>query len=76
MREIFEIQKELGAYHYEEMTEGVENATEGKGWYVWLPEKGKEWVAWTSFKFHDQTWTLGLSTLKRKYWIMQVLTVY
>ena len=62
MREIFDMQKKLGAYHYEEMTEGVENATEGKGWYVWLPEKGKEWVAWTSFEFNDQTWTLGLST--------------
>ena len=62
MRQIFEMQEALGAYHYEEMTTGVENASEGRGWYVWLPEKGKEWVAWTSFRFHDQTWTLGLST--------------
>ncbi len=66
MREIFSIQKELGAYHYEEMVKGVENATEGKGWYVWLPEKGKEWVAWTSFKFNNQTWTLGLSTPEKE----------
>ncbi len=62
MREIFEMQKEKGAYHYEELTKGVENATEGKGWYVWLPEKGKEIVAWTSFEFNGKTWTLGLST--------------
>ena len=66
MREIFEIQKELGAYHYEEMTNGVENATEGKGWYVWLPEKGKEMVAWTSFEFNNHTWTIGLSTPEKE----------
>ena len=66
MRQIFEIQSKSGAYHFEEMTEGVENATEGRGWYVWLPEKGKEWVAWTSFGFRDQTWTLGLSTPEKE----------
>ncbi len=66
MRQIFEIQKEHGASHYEEMTRGVENATEGQGWYIWLPDKGKEWVAWTSFRFHDQTWTLGLSTPEKE----------
>ena len=62
MRQIFEIQSRYGASHYEELTIGVENATEGQGWYIWLPEKGKEWVSWTSFRFHEQTWTLGLST--------------
>ena len=62
MRQIFEIQRKYGAEHYDEITYGVENGTEGRGWYIWLPEKGREWVAWTSFRFHDETWTLGLST--------------
>ena len=62
MRQIFDIQSTRGAYHYEELTRGVENATQGKGWYVWLPEKGKEWVAWTSFRILNKTWTIGLST--------------
>lgn len=66
MRQIFEIQSQYGASHYEEILLGVENATEGRGWYIWLPEKGKERVAWTSFSFYNQTWTLGLSTPEKE----------
>ena len=66
MRQIFDIQRSYGAIHYNELVEGVENATEGRGWYIWLPEKGREWVAWTSFRFHDQTWTLGFSTPEKE----------
>ena len=74
MRQIFDMQKEHGASHYEEMTAGVENATEGQGWYIWLPEKGKEWVAWTSFSFHEKTWTLGLSTPEKE--ILENANIY
>ncbi len=78
IREIFDIQKKSGARHYDDLIHGIENATEGSGWYVWLPEKGKEWAAWTSFKFYDQTWTLGLSTpeneILEKYDIWSFLT--
>lgn len=42
MAEIFEIQKESGAFHYEEMTQAVGAGEEGIGWYVWDPEKAKE----------------------------------
>lgn len=66
MMQIFEIQKKSGAYHYDELVHGVHNATEGTGWYVWLPDKGKEWVAWTSIKIGDDTWTIGLSTPERE----------
>jgi len=74
MRQIFEMQSRNGASHYEDMTLGVENGTEGRGWYIWLPEKGKEWVAWTSFRFHQQTWTLGLSTPEEE--ILQNADIY
>lgn len=47
---IFDIQKANGASHYSEVVQGVLNATEGTGWYIWLPEKGREYVAWTSVK--------------------------
>lgn len=62
MAEIFEIQKEQGAWHYEEMTRAVSNAQAGTGWYVWDPNKagdsaplwdfltqdtGREIAAWT-----------------------------
>lgn len=62
LKQIFELQRKSGAYHYDELVQGVHNATEGRGWYVWLPAKGKEWVAWTSIKVGDDTWTIGLST--------------
>jgi len=62
IKEIFEIQKHNGASHYEELVNGVLSASEGSGWYIWLPEKGKEWVSWTSVKVGEDTWTIGLST--------------
>jgi two-component system cell cycle sensor histidine kinase/response regulator CckA len=62
MAEIFALQAEKGASHYEEMTEAVMSAREGVGWYIWLPEKGKEIAAWTPVRVAGRTWTIGLST--------------
>jgi PAS domain S-box-containing protein len=62
IRQIFDMQYEKGAYNYTGLCEGVMNATEGTGWYVWLPEKGREFVAWTSVRTGEDTWTIGLST--------------
>jgi len=60
--QIFEMQKAHGASHYEELVEGVLKGTEGVGWYVWLPDKGREFAAWTTIKLADDSWTIGLST--------------
>ncbi|PKL58602.1 MAG: hypothetical protein CVV34_01565, partial [Methanomicrobiales archaeon HGW-Methanomicrobiales-5] len=62
MAEIFAIQQQNGASHYEEMTSDVSNAREGTGYYVWLPEKGPEIAAWTPVRVGNNTWTIGLST--------------
>jgi hypothetical protein len=62
MAEIFALQVQKGANHYEAMTDDVMNAREGVGWYVWLPEKGKEIAAWTPVRFGPHVWTIGLST--------------
>ncbi|MCP4105803.1 MAG: hypothetical protein GY749_09740 [Desulfobacteraceae bacterium] len=62
MRQIFDLQKKKGAYHYEELCSGVMSGSEGTGWYVWLPEKGREYVAWTPVNMSYDTWTVGLST--------------
>ncbi|WP_170294778.1 sensor histidine kinase [Roseospira navarrensis] len=62
MAEIFAMQVEHGARHYDALIEGVETASTGTTWYVWLPEKGREFAAWTSVRVHDDTWTIGLST--------------
>ncbi|MCX6689279.1 MAG: PAS domain S-box protein, partial [Methanoregula sp.] len=62
MAEIFALQKQNGASHYEEMTADVTNAREGVGYYVWLPEKGQEIAAWTPVRVANYTWTIGLST--------------
>lgn len=62
MAEIFSLQAKHGANHYESMTEDVTHAHEGTGWYVWLPEKGREIAAWTPVRFGTHVWTIGLST--------------
>ncbi len=62
IREIFEIQKQKGASHYQTLCDGVMNATDGADWYIWLPEKGREYAAWTSFQVGDDSWTIGVST--------------
>ena len=62
MAEIFALQARLGASHYQEMTVAVMTASEGVGWYIWLPEKGQEIAAWTPVQIGDYTWTIGLST--------------
>lgn len=66
IRQIFEIQKTKGADHYQPLVDDVENAREGKGWYLWLPDKGKEWGAWTSFNVGKNTWTVGISTPEKE----------
>ena len=43
---IFAIQRQHGAWHYEEMTQSVMQAREGTGWYVWNPQKAREFTAW------------------------------
>ena len=62
MAEIFAIQAENGAGHYREMADAVMNGREGVGWYIWLPEKGREIAAWTPVHMGDYVWTIGLST--------------
>ncbi len=62
MAQIFALQVANGASHYQEMTEAVMNAREGVGWYIWLPDKGKEIAAWTPVRVGEYTWTIGLST--------------
>lgn len=59
---IFRIQDKLGASHYDELVSGVLGASQGQGWYIWLPDKGREWAVWRSFAIGGRTWTLGLST--------------
>ncbi len=60
--EVFELQSQLGASHYEEMLEAVLEAREGTGWYIWSPERGVEVAAWAPVQVGDQVWVIGLST--------------
>ncbi|KAA5604779.1 hypothetical protein F1188_14290 [Roseospira marina] len=62
VEQVFARQKERGASHYEEIVNAVKNATTGTAWYIWLPEKGREYTAWTSVRVGADTWTIGLST--------------
>lgn len=62
MAEIFLLQVKNGASHYEEMTHAVMQAQEGVGWYIWLPDKGREIAAWTPVNVRGLVWTIGLST--------------
>jgi len=72
-RAFFERQKANGAEHFEQVVEGIENATTGTGWYIWLPEKGREFAAWSSIRIDANTWTIGLSTPENE--IMEVFGV-
>jgi two-component system cell cycle sensor histidine kinase/response regulator CckA len=62
MAEIFALQVQSGASHYEAMADDVMNAREGVGWYIWLPQKGREIAAWSPVRFGSHVWTIGLST--------------
>ncbi|WP_428266976.1 hybrid sensor histidine kinase/response regulator [Haliangium sp.] len=62
MAEIFSLQRAAGASHYEAMSADVMSAREGVGWYVWLPDKGREIAAWTPVGMAGHVWTIGLST--------------
>ncbi len=62
MAEVFALQAEKGANHYQEMTDAVMNGREGVGWYIWLPDKGREIAAWSPARVGDLMWTIGLST--------------
>jgi len=66
IRQIYEIQKASSASHMEDLVYGIENATQNTGWYIWLPDKGREFVAWTSVRLKDDTWTIGLSTPEKE----------
>ncbi|WP_321495763.1 PAS domain S-box protein [uncultured Desulfobacter sp.] len=61
MDQIFDIQKKMGASHFEEMAAAVMNCREGVGWYIWLPDKGREIAAWTPVKVGTYIWSIGLS---------------
>ncbi|HVP21487.1 MAG TPA: hybrid sensor histidine kinase/response regulator [Anaerolineaceae bacterium] len=60
--QVFAIQKQSGASDYETLTNDVMNGVEGSGWYVWLPQRGRDAAAWTSLKVADKIWVIGLST--------------
>lgn len=62
IEEIFILQKQHGASHYEEMTSDVTRSREGVGYYVWLPENGVEIAAWTPVTVGNYSWTIGIST--------------
>ncbi len=62
IKQIFDLQKQNGASHYDDVVNGVLNAGEGVGWYIWSPSKGKEYAAWTSVRVLDDSWTIGLTT--------------
>ncbi len=60
--QIFALQKQKGAAHYDEVVSGIMNATQGSGWYTWLPATGRQYTAWTSLQIAGEPWTFGLST--------------
>ena len=53
MPEIFEIQKQGGAFHYEDMSSAVVGAEEGTSWYVWDPAKAEEFSPEWEFLTED-----------------------
>ncbi len=60
--QIFELQKQKGASHFDDLAAGIMNATESSGWFVWLPSTGRQYTAWTSVSISGAPWTFGIST--------------
>lgn len=46
MAEIFAIQQQRGATHYQTMTNAVMHGREGAGWYIWEPDKARAYTPW------------------------------
>jgi PAS domain S-box-containing protein len=61
IREIFELQNQQGAWHYEELCQRVMSGVDGMGWYVWSTEKGRQIATWTPLKVGEESWVLGIS---------------
>jgi signal transduction histidine kinase/ActR/RegA family two-component response regulator len=59
---IFDLQKQKGASHFDELVAGITNSTQGSGWYVWLPATGRQYAAWFSTSIAGAAWTFGIST--------------
>lgn len=53
MAEIFALQQEQGARHFDAMTTSVMASQEGVGWYIWEPDKARESTAWWEFLTRD-----------------------
>ncbi|MFN8418047.1 MAG: ATP-binding protein [Anaerolineae bacterium] len=62
MRQIFDLNRDSGAAHYEYMTDEVSAGREGVSWYIWIPEEGEIIAAWTPVKVGDAEWMIGMST--------------
>ncbi len=60
--EFFEHQDVNGAKHFTEMMLALTEAREGVGWYIRIPEKGKEIAAWTPVQVSENIWMIGVST--------------
>ncbi len=60
--EFFEHQDVNGAKHFTEMMLALTEAREGVGWYIRIPEKGKEIAAWTPVQVGENIWMIGVST--------------
>ncbi len=62
IKQIFDIQRRSGASHYDRLVKGVMQGNEDSDWFIWLPEKGREFGAWTSFEIGKEILTIGIST--------------
>ena len=56
------IAAQAGARHTDELVDGVMQGTNGSSWYVWQPERGREYVAWSTVQIQGQAWTISIST--------------
>ncbi|OOZ36634.1 sensor domain-containing diguanylate cyclase [Solemya velesiana gill symbiont] len=62
IKQIFDMQKRSGASHYDTLVKGVMQGNADTTWFIWLPEKGREYGAWTSIKIGKDILTIGIST--------------
>jgi diguanylate cyclase (GGDEF)-like protein/PAS domain S-box-containing protein len=50
---VFALQRQYGAWHYEAMVQAVMQGQEGIGWYVWQPDKARQFTPWWEWLTQD-----------------------
>ncbi|MES9968167.1 MAG: hypothetical protein ABW074_12945, partial [Sedimenticola sp.] len=62
IKQVFDLQRRVGAGHYDSLVRGVLQGNEDSDWFTWSRDGGRELAAWTSIKIEQEILTIGTSS--------------